>query len=331
MRFIAAGFLAKIWLTGEASLESSLQISRPLMGHIVETLYVLLFYMGAKFASEVFLGIKYSDETEKLYTIRKTIAILLGFVCLILLVKIWFQKSTNLSTYFGLLSAGLAIALKDSISSLAGWAYIYMVKPFKIGDRIQIGEASGEIIDVNLLQFCVLETGNWVGIDQSTGRVIFFPNSFVFKNSIANYEAGFEHIFAEMPVVVTFESDWRKAHDLLEWIVARETIGVKESARRQIRKASREMRIKLMHLDSKVIVSVVDIGVCLTLRFLCKVRERRFLESRIWEDVLEAFSKEPSIDFAYPTTRYYDNVKEGKPGKKLVVQKKERTPKGARP
>ena len=125
-----------------------------------------------------------------------------------------------------------------------------------------------------------------------------------------------------MPVVVTFESDWRKAHDLLEWIVARETIGVKESARRQIRKASREMQSSSCIWTPKVIVSVVDIGVCLTLRFLCKVRERRFLESRIWEDVLEAFSKEPSIDFAYPTTRYYDNVKEGKPGKKLVVQKR---------
>lgn len=314
LRLISFGFLAKIWLTGEASLESSFHISKPLMGHIVETIYVILFYMGARFASEVFFGIKFSGNEAKQYTSRKTTTILLGCICFVLILKIWFKQSTNLSTYFGLLSAGLAIALQDVISSIAAWVYIYTVKPFKIGDRIQIGDKSGDVSDIRLLQFSLLETGQWVKGDQSTGRIIYYPNSFVFKNSISNYEAGFEHIFAEMPITVTFESDWKKAQKILEAIVTLETRGYKEAAYRQIRKASREMRLKFAYLDSRVIVSVVDIGVCLTLRFLCTVRERRLLESKIWQDVLKAFAKESSIDFAYPTTRYYYNLKEGKPG-----------------
>ena len=67
-------------------------------------------------------------------------------------------------------------------------------------------------------------------------------------------------------------------------------------------------------LTPTVYTSVRDSGVLLTLRFLCDPRRRRGTEEAIWEDVLRAFAAEPGIDFAYPTTRFYDNVREGKPG-----------------
>ena len=56
-----------------------------------------------------------------------------------------------------------------------------------------------------------------------------------------------------------------------------------------------------------------DCGVLLTMRFLTRARERRGTDEGIWEAILDAFAQRSDIDFAYPTTRFYDNRSEGKP------------------
>lgn len=54
----------------------------------------------------------------------------------------------------------------------------------------------------------------------------------------------------------------------------------------------------------------------LTMRFICHVRKRRATNELIWEEVLDRFAQHDNIDFAYPTTRFYDNLSEGKEGTK---------------
>ena len=84
-------------------------------------------------------------------------------------------------------------------------------KPLKVGDRVQIGDVTGDVIDIRIFQFSVIEIGNWVDADQSTGRIIHIPNGTIFIKWQANYTAGFEYIWNEIPVLVTFESDWKTA------------------------------------------------------------------------------------------------------------------------
>ena len=78
-----------------------------------------------------------------------------------------------------------------------------------------------------------------------------------------------------------------------------------------------EVRIEIIQfqfLTPIVWTSVVDIGVNLTIRYVCEPRKRRSSSMVIWEDILRAFAVEEDIDFAYPTTRFYNNVVEGKAG-----------------
>ena len=76
----------------------------------------------------------------------------------------------SLTTFLGLASAGVAIAMHDTIANLAGWFFIISRKPFKVGDRIEIGEIAGDVIDIRIFQFSLVEIGNWVDAEQSTGR-----------------------------------------------------------------------------------------------------------------------------------------------------------------
>lgn len=247
---------------------------------------------------------RYKQIVNRLFTV----------LSILIVVRIWFGGLSGLSTYFGLLSAGLAIALSDLISSLAGWAFITLRKPFSAGDRIQVGEFSGDVIDVRPFQFSLLEIGNWVQADQSTGRVLHLPNSWAFTHPVANYTSGFKFIWHEVSVVVTFESDWEKAKRILTEIVEKHGSALTESAEQQVRRTARRYMIYYSKLTPIVWTSVLDIGVNLTMRLIVDPRTRRSIEEKVWEDVLRAFAKESDIDFAYPTQRFYDNRREGKPG-----------------
>jgi small-conductance mechanosensitive channel len=228
--------------------------------------------------------------------------------------RIWYAGFTSVATFLGLVSAGIAIALKDLLVNLAGWVFILWRRPLEVGDRIQLGEHAGDVIDIRIFQFTLLEIGNWVDADQSTGRIIHVPNGKVLTEVLANYTKGFQYIWNELPVLVTFESDWRKAKEILERIGQKHAADLSKSAEERIKAVSRKFMIFYSALTPIVYTSVADCGVLLTLRYLCEPRRRRGSSQAIWEDILAEFAQQDGIDFAYPTYRYYDNRLEGKPG-----------------
>ncbi len=262
------------------------------------------------------LVFKRIEDVKVRYKWRKTSTYILSFLGFLVLVKIWFQGFGSLATFLGLLSAGIAIALKDPIVNLVAWAFIMIRKPFDVGDRIQIGSVSGDVIDLRIFQFTIMEIGNWVDADQSTGRIIHVPNGKVFTDFQANYSTGFNYIWNELGVLVTFESDWEKAKKILTDILNKHAENLTEDVQKKIKETSRRFMIFYSVLTPIVYTSVKDSGVMLTMRYLCDVRKRRISAATIWEEVLIEFAKHDNIDFAYPTTRFYDNLSEGKSGTK---------------
>jgi len=254
------------------------------------------------------------EDVKIRYRWKKTTQYIAASVTIVLVGRIWFEGVQSLATYLGLLSAGLAIALKELVANLVGWAFILWRRPFEVGDRIQIGDSAGDVIDLRIFQFTVLEIGNWVNADQSTGRIIHINNGRIFTDNLANYSKGFQYIWNEVPILVTFESDWRKAKSLLMTIADRHGQHLSQAAEEKLRMAARKFMIFYSKLTPTVYTSVEDCGVLLTVRYLCDPRYRRTTMESVWEDVLDAFAANDDIDFAYPTQRFYHNVIEGKSG-----------------
>lgn len=166
-------------------LRSALQSNNDLEPRVLATIAVMLLFLFLRYVA---LRIVYRriDDTKALYQWRKTLtytAFILGFLAV---GRIWIRGFDSVSTFLGLLTAGLAIALRDPIVNLAGWLFIIWRRPFDVGDRIQIGEHRGDVIDVRIFQFTLMEIGNWVAAEQSTGRVIHVPNGKVFRETQAN-------------------------------------------------------------------------------------------------------------------------------------------------
>ena len=132
-------------------------------------------------------ALRKSDDVQNRYRWRKSTAYVAFLIGVVLVVRIWFQGMGSLSTMIGLVSAGVAIALKDALVNLAGWVFIVWRHPFEVGDRIEVGDVAGDVIDQRIFQFTLMEIGNWVHADQSTGRIIHVPNGRVFTDALANY------------------------------------------------------------------------------------------------------------------------------------------------
>jgi small-conductance mechanosensitive channel len=239
------------------------------------------------------------------YQWKRTLSFIVPFTGFFLIGAVWIQAFEQFGTFLGLFTAGIAIALKDPLTNLAGWLFIVFRKPFVVGDRVEIGNNKGDIIDIRLFQFTMLEIGNWVDSDQSTGRIIHLPNGKVFLEPQANYSTGFEYIWNEIPVIITFESNWEKANEILTKIINKYDNGIEKKVKKEILEASKNYMIYYKKLTPIVYTKVVENGITLTIRYLCNPRKRRGSENEIWKEILMRFKNESDIQFAYPTTRFY--------------------------
>ncbi len=281
-------------------------------GDLLLSLLVVLVLWGLRTLAVKAVWARTEDPATR-YRWKKASAYIAVLTGLVMLGAVWVERFRSLATFFGLLTAGLAIALRDLVASFAAWVFILLRRPFEVGDRIQIGQLAGDVIDLRIFKFSLLEIGNWVDADQSTGRVVHVPNHLVLTDSLINYTGGFRFIWNEIAVLVTFESDWRKAKQLLQEVADHHAGAAAEEARESLRQASRRFMLYYSQLTPTVYTKVVDSGVLLTIRHLCPPRQRRGLSQSIWEEILDRFAACDDIDFAYPTQRLYANFREGKP------------------
>lgn len=274
----------------------------PLTQGIVESISVIVLSVLMR-AAIVAVVRRRSDDPRSIYTWRKGTQYVFTVFALTMIISIWFQGTSDVATYLGLLSAGVAVALKDPLANLVGWAFVLWQRPFSVGDRVEIRGMIGDVVDQRFFTFTMLEVGNWTHGEQSTGRVLHVPNSHVFAHPLFNYTEPFDFIWDEIAVVVTFESDWAKAKTILTEIVNVKAEGIIPEAERQLEDTSKKSLISYSNLSPIVYTSVVDVGVKLTIRYLTHTRRRRGSRNDLWEAILVAFGEEDAISLAYPTQR----------------------------
>lgn len=287
-------------------------LSQDRVEHLIESIAIIAILVLLRWVA-LRIVFRQTDELKVQYQAKKIATYTAVGLGVFLVGRIWFQGIHSIAVFGGLLSAGVAIALRDPIVNLAGWVFIIWRRPFSVGDRIQVGEQAGDVVDQRVFQFTLLEIGNWVDADQSTGRIIHVPNGVVFTDALANYVGGFRFIWNEIPVLVTFESDWRAAKQILLEAVEKHAEKLEADDQKRLLVESRRFMIYYSALTPTVYTAVRDSGVLLTIRYLCDPRRRRGSSQSIWEEILDRFAEREDIDFAYPTQRFYDNVREGKP------------------
>ena len=178
-------------------LQTNIGISPENQAKIFYSFFILVV-LGAIRFSILKIVWRFTEDPKTRYTWKRSVSFTIGLLTVILIGSVWIRAIGQFGAFLGLFTAGLAIALKDPLTNIAGWIFILTRKPFTLGDRVQIGEHAGDVIDMRLFQFTLLEIGNWVDADQSTGRIIHIPNGTIFTQPQSNYSAGFKFIWNEI-------------------------------------------------------------------------------------------------------------------------------------
>jgi len=127
----------------------------------------------------------------------------------------------------------------------------------------------------------------------------------IITSSVYNYTEAYDFIWNELPVLITFESDWRLAETIMHEIAMQDFEPKRDQIQERLKRVRRKYLLRYNIITPYVYVSIVDSGIRLTLRSLVRARLRRGIQDTLSRKILERFSLEGSIDFAYPTMRLY--------------------------
>ena len=180
----------------------------PLVMKLIVALGVIvLCLMVLRMIDVYFIG-RVQDAVYQ-YNLKRVSRLVVWLVVGFLVLTIFFQNWYTAVVSFGLISLILGFALQTPITSFIGWVYILVREPYRVGDRIKIGNATGDVIDVNYLDTTLWEFGgDYLSTEHPSGRIIKFPNSTVLSSPVYNYTWPlFPYIWNEIKFQVAYNSD----------------------------------------------------------------------------------------------------------------------------
>lgn len=267
----------------------------------VESNYILLFLYTIftiviiKLITKILIKIydKFSDNERKIYIFNKKTKIVGTVTIFILLLLIWETHLQNFIYLISFISAGIALSLKDIILNFFSGIYIRLKKPFDVEDRVVVNEIEGDVVNINTMNFEVLEISNREDGEQSTGVIINIPNSVVFTTPIKNYTKVFKYIWNEITVKIPLDSNVKKVKSELYRIVNTNEViqQIPNKMENQINNAITDYRIFYNKLKPIIYTKVVDDHIELSVRYLVHPKKARNVESDIWNKILASKEK----------------------------------------
>ena len=261
---------------------------------LATSIVILLFSFFKKIGKR---AIRKKIEGRKEYIINQAVQIILNILEVVFLLVIWNEYIQSLMTLISVTSAAMTIALRELILNFFCGIYIKMKKPFQVENRIEIKGILGDVMNISSLNFEVLEISTKEQHGQSTGVIVTFPNSIVFSEPIRNLNKGFKYVWDELTVKVKLDCDLVKNKQELYKIVNNIEIikNIPKKMKAQINDINTTNRVYFNKYDPTIYTKIVDNHIELTIRYLMHPKKGRFVESVIWNKILEGY-KDKKID-----------------------------------
>jgi small-conductance mechanosensitive channel len=258
-------------------------------------------YFFVKILSAEILLRKIQDKMVR-YSLNKVITILSAFVGIAIILHIWFPDAQSLTVAVGVISAGVVIALQDVIRNFAGGVLILTGNLYQVGDRIEIGGETGDVMDIGVMNTTMMELRGWIDSDQATGRITSIPNGKVISTQIHNYTKDHSFLWDEIMIPITYSSNWKKAKEVMLVIVTRETAEIVKEAEAEIEKIGETYYLPKRMVEPAVYLTPTDNWISFHVRYVTRVKERRAFRTRISEMILEKVQEYPDISISSTTT-----------------------------
>ena len=233
---------------------------------------------------------------------RQGISLLTAVLLILGILSIWFNDPTRLATAFGLVSAGLAFALQQVVTSIAGYFVILRGDTFTVGNRISMGGVRGDVMRLGFIQTTIMEMGQppsvqgadpamWVRSRQFTGRIVTVSNSKIFSDPVFNYTRDFPLIWEEMAIPITYQADRDRAEAIMLEAAHLHAKEADEMVEAQKADLQAKFGIDPVDLDARVYYRITDNWLELSLRFVVGTHRIRGAKDAMNRHILREFDK----------------------------------------
>ncbi len=260
-------------------------MSERILSSIILTLILLFLHlMGGRYVSKLNI-----PDTQ----MRRRWIVSMRNGCILLLLAgfllIWGPQLRTLAFSLVAFAAAIVIALKELILCLSGGIMRGLSRSINIGDRIEIKDVRGEVIDMTLLTTRILEIGPGERIHQRTGRVIVIPNSLFLSESVRNETFTDEIVLHVFEVVIKLTPDWQRAESILLKAAQEECAPWIEEAREHMKNLSKKHNLDVANVEPRVNIVVTDPEkLALLLRLPVPTKTR----GRVEQEIIRRFLRE---------------------------------------
>lgn len=294
---VSVGLLAFYYLLGLDLIPQEIQPYVQILRTLLSVAISIVFTIAVAKSIRVYLIDQIANRAAQ-YNLRRVLNFLMFLAIVIiglsLLSNNWYTGLVSL----GILSLILGFALQTPITSLIGWIYLLIRQPYKVGDRIQIGEARGDVIDVSYLDTTLWEFGGpYLSTQHPSGRIIKFPNSLVLNETVYNYSWPlFPYVWNEIKFQVAYNSDLDFITQTMQQVV-QEEIGEQMAERiRAYRELLKQTPVDEFQIHEHPVVHFranqyawLDAIV----RYLVPPKESGRIKTRLTKKLLERLNAEP--------------------------------------
>ena len=220
------------------------------------------------------------------YKAQKGIEII-GYILIAILLLVTFTLDSvrDYTIIIGLFTAGLTFTLQELILSIAGSFYIFFLRVYKPGDRIEMNNIKGDVIDIDSIYTTIMEIGEWVNSDNYSGRIIKISNAFVFKGPIKNYSMDFPFVWDELNILITYDSDLELAKKTIMDRATELLSDYTNESKTNWAKMVQRYYIEDAKIDPSLAISLTDNWIALNLRYITDYKLRRSVKHRLFEKI----------------------------------------------
>jgi small-conductance mechanosensitive channel len=279
------------------------QLPEPYVGIILKLLSSLLALVLMMVTHRVLRNVlkaRVKDPTQ-VHTLNMLVRNSIFLVGSVVILLIWLGAGSDLTVAMGILGAGIAFASQEVIGSFAGYVNIVTGSLFRIGDRVRIGHVTGDVLDVSILRTTVMEIGEWVQADQYTGRLVTVANRVVFSDPVFNYTQHWPYLWDEIMIPITYNSDWRRAGELMLEHGREYTAHLQAQAQAQLRSLGNTYPIREATVEPTLYLVMTDNWIEMTLRYVVEAQARRQVKAQLHHELLQHFESESGITVASAT------------------------------
>jgi small-conductance mechanosensitive channel len=234
---------------------------------------------------------RWIKDPDTRYRARKFLTFIGYILGLLFLIALFSDKLGGIHVALGIAGAGVAFALQEVITSIAGFVAVSFGHFYKTGDRIQLAGIRGDVIDIGILRTTLMECGQWVDGDLYNGRIVRIANSFVFKEPVFNYSADFPFLWDEIKLPVKYGSDQRLVREILQGIL-KEIVGDYAAwAQETWKEMVKKYKIEDERVEPMITMHATDNWMEFTLRYVVDYKKRRSIKDRLFTRALEEFDK----------------------------------------